>query len=90
MLALLAPSHVLEPHEKREIVFEIFGADTAIGPKKSTNVHMHGVDVLEMLVIPDLGFVLMENVHGVGCEKHIVVVVGIEVSSGDLDSSCRR
>ena len=88
MLALLACGHVLEPHEKGKVVFEIFGADTAISPKESTDVHMHGVDVLKMLVILNFGFVLMENVRGVGSEKHIVVVVGIEVSGGDFIVVC--
>ena len=54
LLLLLACSYVLKPHEQGNIVFEVFGGYAAVGAKETPDVHVHGVDVLQVLVVSDL------------------------------------
>lgn len=84
LLLLLACGHVLEPHEQGNIVFEVFGGYAAVGTEKTADMHVHGVDVLQMFAVPDLGLVAVIVVGGVGGEEHMLIAVGCQVFGGDL------
>lgn len=54
LLLLLARGYVLEPHEQGNIVLEVFGGYAAVGAEETPDVHVHGVDVLQVLIASDL------------------------------------
>ena len=84
LLLLLARGDVLEPHEQGDIVLEVFGGYAAVGAQETADVHVHGVDVLQMLVALDLGLMFMKNFRGIGGEERVIVAVGSEIIGGDL------
>lgn len=47
-------------------------------------MHVHSVDVLEVLVATDLGLMFMQNLRGIGGEEHVIVAVRPEIIGGDL------
>ena len=53
---MLARGYVLEPYKQGNIVFKVFGGYAAIRSEETPDVHVHGVDVLEVFAVPNLGF----------------------------------
>lgn len=84
LLLLFARNHVLEPHKQGNIVFKVFGRYAAVGAEETTKVHMHSIDVLEMLIAMDFRLVTIKIIRSIGCEKHIFVAVRLEITGSNL------